>query len=119
MESTKTYTGGCHCGKVRYEVRTDLAYLISCNCSICSKKGHILAFVPSTQFKLLSGKDALTDYQFNKHVVHHLFCSTCGISSFGAGKKPDGTEMNSINVRCLDGVDIDALKVQRFDGKSK
>ncbi len=119
MGTTKTYTGGCHCGKVRYEVTTDLSFLIDCNCSICSKKGHVLTFVPTTQFKLLSGKDALTDYQFNKHVVHHMFCSTCGISSFGSGKKPDGTEMNSINVRCLDDVDLGALQVTHFDGKSK
>lgn len=119
MGTAKTYTGGCHCGKVRYEVTADLSFAMDCNCSICAKKGHILTFVPSTQFKLLSGKDALVDYQFNKHVVHHLFCGTCGISSFGSGKKPDGTEMNSINVRCLDDVDVGALEVQHFDGKSK
>jgi hypothetical protein len=119
MAEAKTYTGGCHCGKVRYEVTTDLSFVMDCNCSICAKKGHVLTFVPSTQFKLLSGKDALVDYQFNKHVVHHLFCSTCGISSFGSGKKPDGTDMNSINVRCLDGVDVGTLSVQHFDGKSK
>jgi hypothetical protein len=119
MEMAKTYTGGCHCGKVRYEVTTDLGYVMDCNCSICSKKGHVLTFVPSAAFKLLSGEGSLNDYQFNKHVIHHTFCSTCGISSFGSGKKPDGTQMYSINVRCLEGVDIGALDVQHFDGKSK
>ena len=113
----KTHTGGCHCGKVRYEVTTDLAQVIDCNCSICSKKAHVLTFVPEAEFKLLSGEGALTDYQFNKHVIHHLFCSTCGISSFGRGKKPDGTPMVSINVRCLDDVDVGSLNVHHFDGK--
>jgi hypothetical protein len=114
----KTYTGGCHCGKVRYEVTTDLGFVIDCNCSICSKKGHILNFVPTEQFKLLSGEDSLTDYQFNKNVIHHTFCSTCGISSFASGKKPDGTPVKAINVRCLDGVDVGSLEVKHVDGKS-
>jgi hypothetical protein len=76
--------------------------------------------VPTSQFRLLSGEDAMTEYQFNKHVIHHLFCSTCGIQSFSRGEMPDGTKMIAINVRCLDDVDIDALPPShRFDGKSK
>jgi hypothetical protein len=118
MGTIKTYSGGCHCGKVRYEVTTDLAYVMDCNCSICSKKGTVLTFVPSDQFKLLSGENALTDYLFNKHVIHHAFCSTCGIASFASGKKPDGTAMSAVNVRCLEGVDVSSLDVKHFDGKS-
>jgi hypothetical protein len=118
MGTMKTYTGGCHCGKVRYEVTTDFSHVMDCNCSICSKKGHVLTFVPAEQFKLLSGADSLSDYQFNKHVIHHTFCSTCGIASFASGKKPDGTPMNAINVRCLDGVDISKLDVKHVDGRS-
>ncbi|MCB9667699.1 MAG: GFA family protein [Myxococcales bacterium] len=116
--SPKTYTGGCHCGAVRYEAQTDLRPVISCNCSICSKRGYLLTFVPPSDFQLLAGKDQLSDYQFNTRSIHHLFCKTCGTSSFGSGKKPDGSEMYSINVRCLDGVDIDSLTVTRHDGKS-
>jgi hypothetical protein len=115
----KTFAGGCHCGKVRYEVTMDLGAVISCNCSICQKKGYLLAFVPAEQFKLLSGSDALTDYQFNKHNIHHLFCSTCGLQSFSRGKRADGTPMYSINVRCLDDVDISALEVKQVDGRSR
>ena len=117
MADKKTYSGGCHCGKVRYEVTTDLQPVISCNCSICSKKGHLLAFVPPAQFKLVSGEGEVTDYQFNKHNIHHLFCSTCGIGSYGRGTGPDGKPMFSINVRCLDGLDVEELKVTPFDGK--
>ena len=119
MAETKTYTGGCHCGAVRYEAAADLsAPVISCNCSICSKKGYLLSFVPAAQFKLLSGEDSLTDYQFNKKVIHHLFCKVCGVESFAGGVGPGGAEMRALNVRCLDGVDPDALTLQKVDGRS-
>jgi hypothetical protein len=118
MAEVATYSGSCHCGKVRYEVRTDLAQVISCNCSICSRTGALLTFTPAEDFKLLSGEDELTDYQFNKKRIHHLFCSTCGIRSFARGIGPGGREMRAINVRCLEGVDIGALKVTPVDGKS-
>jgi hypothetical protein len=118
MAEAKTYAGGCHCGKVRYEVTTELGRVISCNCSICSRKGHLLTFVSEGAFKLLSGGDATTDYQFNRHNIHHLFCSTCGISSYGWGTGKSGDKMYSINVRCLDDVDVSALTVTMVDGKS-
>jgi hypothetical protein len=118
MPESKTYSGGCHCGRVRYEVDADLSRVISCNCSICRKHGLLLAFVPAERFALRSGEEALTDYQFNKRKVHHLFCRQCGIESFGKGNMPDGTPMVAINVRCLDDVDLDGLKVVPFDGKS-
>lgn len=118
MAEAKTYSGSCHCGRVRYEVTTDLARVMECNCSHCSRKGFLLSFVPSEQFRLLSGEDALTDYQFNKKVIHHLFCATCGVQSFGRGPGPGGVEMVAVNVRCLDGVDRSTLSVTQFDGKS-
>jgi hypothetical protein len=118
MSESKKYEGGCHCGKVRYEVNVALERVVACNCSICGKTGALLAFVPAAEFKLVSGEGALTDYQFGKKRVHHKFCSACGIRSFGHGAGPDGSEMFAINVRCLDGVDADALPADRFDGKS-
>lgn len=116
-EMTK-HSGGCHCGHVRYEVETDLGQVMSCNCSICQKRGALLTFVPAAQFTLISGEDDLTDYQFNKKIVHHLFCGTCGVASFARGRGPDGSEMVAINVRCLDGVEIEKLTSTPFDGKS-
>lgn len=118
MPDPKTYSGGCHCGSVRFEVKTGLDKLVSCNCSICGKTGAIYAFVPASEFTLLKGADAQSDYQFNKKVIHHLFCKTCGIRSFGRGKGPDGVEMIAVNVRCLDDVDVTTLKPMAFDGKS-
>jgi hypothetical protein len=110
--------GGCHCGRVRYEVETDLGQVVSCNCSICQKRGSLLTFVPLGQFKLLSGEHDQTDYQFNKKMIHHLFCSTCGVGSFGRGTGPEGVEMVAVNVRCLDEVDIETLTLTPYDGKS-
>ena len=82
-------------------------------------KGTLLSFAPTNQFTLLQGEDALTDYQFNKHLIHHLFCSTCGVTSFARGVAPTGQEMIAINVRCLDKIDIDNLEIMSYDGRSK
>lgn len=120
MSNAKVHSGGCHCGKVRYEVKIDLgAPVLACNCSMCGKKGTLLSFVPDADFTLLSGEGALTKYQFNKKVIDHLFCSTCGVTSFARGKKPDGTPMTAINTRCLDGVDLQKLDVKHVDGAAR
>jgi len=92
--------------------------VIACNCSICAKTGTLLTFVPASSFKLLSGEEALTDYQFNRQVIHHLFCNTCGVRSFARGVGPDGSEMAAINARCLDGFDMAQFPIQNYDGKS-
>ena len=112
------YQGGCHCGKVRFEVEADLGQVVACNCSICTKHGLLLTFVGGDKFKLVSGERELTGYQFNKKEIHHLFCRSCGVESFARGTAPDGREMVAINVRCLDRIDLDALTTAPFDGKS-
>jgi hypothetical protein len=119
MAELRTYQGGCHCGKVRYEVTTDLGRVVECNCSHCSRKGFLLAFVNAEHFKLHQGEDELTEYRFNKHVVHHLFCKTCGIQSFSWGVRPDGTKAHAVNVRCLEGVEPGSYTVTQVDGKSR
>jgi hypothetical protein len=97
----------------------DIGEVIACNCSRCGRLGSLLAFAPLTQFKLLSGDAALTTYDFNRNLIHHKFCSKCGIQSFAIGSNPKtGAELAAVNVRCLDGVDAQALKVKRVDGRS-
>ena len=113
-----TYTGGCHCGAVRYRVTMNLDKAVTCNCSICSKTGTMLAFAPASKFELTSGGDVLTDYQFGKKRIHHLFCSRCGVRSFARGAMPNGDPVAAVNVRCLDGVDLGAIPVKTFDGRS-
>ena len=120
MTESKTYTGGCHCGAVRYEVALDLsAPVMECNCSHCAKKGFLLAFAPAEAFTLASGEGALSEYRFNSKTIRHLFCATCGVQSFGRGVPPGGgAEMAAINVRCLDDVDPATLTITPVDGKS-
>ena len=117
--AAQTYAGGCHCKRVRYEVAADLDKVIACNCSYCSARGLLLTFVPAIEFMLLKGESDLGEYQFNKHVIHHLFCRHCGVQSFARGTGPDGAEMVAVNVRCLDGVNVGALKLMAYDGRSK
>lgn len=115
----QSYTGGCQCGAVRYQVSTDLDKTFSCNCSRCGRLGTILSFTPADNFTLVSGENDMSEFRFNKHVIQHLFCKTCGIQSFGRGRGPDGTEMVAVNARCLDGVEPDELKPQKVDGRSR
>jgi len=110
-------TGGCHCGRVRFQVATDLGMVMECNCSHCSKRGLLLTFDTPDQFKIVSGGEGLEEYRFNKKLIQHLTCPGCGIESFARGKGPDGKEMVAINVRCLDGVDVKALTLTPFNGR--
>lgn len=113
------YKGSCHCGAVQYTVDADLSQpVIACNCSMCGRSGTLLFFVPSETFHLERGNDSLTDYQFGRHHIHHLFCKVCGIKPFARGAAPDGKEMTAVNARCLDGVEPAKLEIQQFDGRS-
>jgi len=112
----KTYTGGCHCGRVRFKVTADLAGITDCNCSICTKKGFLHLIVPPAQFELLSGAADLTTYQFNTNTAKHTFCKVCGVHPFYVPRSdPDKID---VNVRCLDDVDVAAIKPHTFDGKN-
>ena len=116
--ATRHYDGGCQCGAVSYEVDVDLDKTMTCNCSRCQRLGIVLAFSPPQDFHLKSGETGLTEYLFNRKVIRHLFCSTCGIESFAYGKMPDGSPIVAINVNCLSGVDPRALDSHPFDGKN-
>lgn len=114
----QTYTGGCQCGAVRYEVEADIPEVYACNCSRCGKLGTLLTFVAPADFKLVSGDNATTEYLFNNKQIHHLFCATCGVQSYAHGKSlRSGNEMVAVNVRCLDDIDPDSFPVKKFDGK--
>jgi hypothetical protein len=117
MSKSQAYSGSCHCGKVRFEVTAEITKASACNCSICSRVGRLMVSVQPAQFQLHSGADAQTDYQFGKKTMHHLFCGTCGIHAFGRYSS-NGEEKVVVNLRCLDGLDVDSLEVQKFDGKS-
>ena len=107
----KIHAGSCHCGAVRFEANFDLEDgTFKCNCSVCTKLRNWLAMVGPEDFRLLTGEDALTDYQFGAKRIHHLFCRHCGVHSFGWGESPDaGGKFYAVNVNCLDDVDAEEL----------
>ena len=115
-----TYHGGCHCGRIAFDVETDapIGKATSCNCSICSKRGHLLTFLPASRMQLRTPEANLSTYTFNKHVIHHQFCAVCGVAPFARGSDREGNPIVAINVRCLDGVDPAALEIQHYDGRS-
>ena len=117
MDAT-THEGGCHCGAVRFRVHLDLKRWTECNCSICSRKGTLNHRVPPEKFELLSGKDALSIYEFGTRTAKHYFCRHCGIHPFSNPRMaPDAY---SINLRCLDeypGI-MQTLEMTKFDGRN-
>lgn len=112
------YRGSCHCGKVAFEVEGEIDSAMSCNCSICQRKGSILWFVPRDKLRLLTADENASTYMFNKHVIQHRFCPTCGIHPYGEGTDPKGNRMAAVNVRCLEGIDLASVSVTQFDGRS-
>jgi hypothetical protein len=111
------YQGSCHCGRVAYEVEGDIQGALACNCSMCQRKGSLLWFVPRAQFRLRTPEDAAATYTFNKHVIKHRFCPTCGIHPYAEGIDPKGNAMAAINLRCIDGLDLTAIPVREFNGR--
>jgi hypothetical protein len=111
-----THRGGCHCGRVRFEVVAPAKIAVSdCNCSICSKTGYLHLIVPAERFKLLSGADALCTYTWNTGTAKHHFCSVCGVKSFYVPRShPDGF---SVNARCLDEGTVEEMTVRHTNGR--
>ena len=112
------YQGSCHCGNVKFEAEGEIGSALSCNCSICQRKGALMWFVPRPDLRLLTPDDNSSTYLFNKHVIKHRFCSTCGISPYSEGTTPNGDLVAAINLRCIDGIDLDAIPVNHYDGRS-
>ena len=112
-----THAGSCHCGRIAFTADGDVGQLMECNCSYCSRRGALLWFVPRSQFRLTTPESELGVYTFNKHVIRHHFCPTCGCTPFSFGKDPSGNEIAAVNVRCLPDLDRADLKVVPFDGR--
>lgn len=118
--ATTTHKGSCHCGAVAFEVEGEIDKAISCNCSICRRKGSLLWFAPRSALKLTTPESASRVYEFNHHAIHHRFCPTCGIHPYAEGTDPKSkAPMAAINLRCLENFDFEQVPVQAFDGASR
>jgi hypothetical protein len=113
------YHGSCHCGRIRFEVEGEVQRAMACNCSICSRKGVLMWFVPRERLELKTPDEDASTYTFNKHVIRHRFCPVCGIHPYGEGVDPKGNAMAAINLRCIENITLDAIPVDHFDGRSK
>ncbi len=120
-----TYAGSCHCGKVRFEVDVDLDHVRVCDCSICRKRGALIHRVPEDRVRILTPLEELTLYQWHTKTAEDWFCPVCGILPFRRPRDRTPAEAVggmapftgwSVNVRCLDGVDLDAIPVKRVRG---
>ena len=114
----QTLRGGCHCGKVRFEIETDPSYVSECNCSICRKKGILHPRVSKENFRLLSGESELEEYRLNTGTARHYFCRSCGIHPFTHPRT--APEDYTVNFRCLDDFDLESatLEWRGFDGRN-
>lgn len=115
--SAELLHGSCHCGAVKFEVRTPITPASRCNCSLCRRKGALMSpGFAGDQLKIVSGEDALTMYQFNTRVAKHYFCKHCGIYPFHQTRKDP--LLWRVNLGCLEGVDPYALEASVADGAS-
>jgi hypothetical protein len=112
------YKASCHCGKVALEFEGEIKDALACNCSICQRKGSLLTFIPREAMTLLTPDSNAATYTFNEQVIKHRFCPTCGVQPYGEGVGPDGKAMAAINVRCIEGIDLNTVKLNHFDGRS-
>ncbi len=115
--NVQLHTGSCHCGAVKFEVRTALTPATRCNCSLCRRKGALMSPMFSVNdLRIIDGTDALTLYQFNTRAARHFFCKVCGIYPFHQTRKDP--QAWRVNIGCLDGVDGYALESHVADGAS-
>jgi hypothetical protein len=115
--NTDLLQGACHCGTVRFEVRTAVTPASRCNCSLCRRKGALMtpAFAAG-ELTILSGEEALTLYRFNTGVAKHYFCRHCGIYPFHQTRKDP--LLWRVNIGCLEGIDPYTLEAGVADGAS-
>lgn len=117
-DATIVHCGGCHCGRVRFEVDAPARIeVLECNCSMCRMTGFLHLIVPAARFRLLQGADALTEYRFNTGTARHLFCRYCGVKAFYVPRShPDGY---SVNARCLDPGTVLDTTIVPFDDNDR
>ena len=117
--------GSCHCGRVRFQVEAEIDHVRACDCSICRRRGALTFRVPKESLRLLTRWVELATYRWGSNTACDYFCPVCGILPFRRPSDPTPQELKegvqpfdgwAINVRCLEGVDLDALPIRKIFG---
>jgi hypothetical protein len=112
--SRETYSGSCHCAAVQFEIVSDFEELTTCDCSICRLKNAVMVKVHESDFKLLTGEEQLTEYQFHTNTARHFFCKVCGIYTFH--NKRMAPDSYGINIFCMQDFDSTGIPVRATVG---
>ena len=111
-----TYKGSCHCGKVRFEIDAELSHVRVCDCSMCRKRGALNVRVEETAIRVLTPLEELTSYKWHTRTATDYFCPVCGIQPF---RRPrTAPHVWTVNVRCLEGIDLASLPIERVYGST-
>ena len=114
-----THHGSCHCGRIAFDLQGEVTEAVDCNCSMCRRRGGLLAFFPREALTLKTPESDYETYRFNKEHIAHHFCPVCGVAPFSEGVHPKtGAKMAAVNVRCLPDVDLANVRVKHVDGAS-
>lgn len=113
-----THQGSCHCGRIKFEVDGVIDSALACNCSICLRKGSLLWFVPRGALRLLTPENDTASYSFHRHAIQHRFCPNCGMHPYADGKAPNGDAIAAVNIRCIEGIELESIPVTHYDGRA-
>ena len=106
--------GTCHCGAVTFSVKGPVTRATRCTCSFCSRVGALWHGADEAGLALLSGEGDLGLYQFGTKTAQHYFCRHCGVHPLSRPRL--NPRLWVANLRCIPGVDLEALPVTVFDG---
>jgi len=115
--------GSCHCKAIQFEVAEAPTELTTCNCSLCSKRGTLVAYYPLAQFKLTTSPNRVETYQWGDYLGEHNFCGVCGMNThskfpdFSTGELDFENPRIAVNARLLDDFDVSSLPVTHLNGR--
>ena len=100
-----THKATCHCGAVELaiDIPHGLTGLTRCDCSVCRRKGAVMAYTDLDKLQVVKGVDKLSLYTFNTHTAKHYFCSICGI--YTHHQRRSNPNHYGVNVGCIEGID--------------
>lgn len=117
VEVHQRHEASCHCGEVRLQLTLPNGgeNPRRCDCSMCRRRGAIVASVDLENLKVLQGHQVLGIYQFNTFTAKHYFCTRCEI--YTHHQRRSNPNQYGYNVACLEGINpFDLGDVPIMDG---